>query len=61
LRKGPAGIARLLRNGLRVVTGHWEHPARADWWQTALMRSGFDEIAVEVLDHEGGIARAVRG
>jgi len=61
VRKGPAGVARLLRNGMRVVTGRWEHPARADWWQTALMRGGFTEILVEVLDHEGGIARAVRG
>lgn len=60
LRKGPAGVVRLMRNGLRLATGRWEHPARASWWQSALERGGFDDVEVEVLDHEGGIARARR-
>lgn len=54
--KGPAGIARLAKNGLRYATGRWEHPAPAPWWEEALRRTGFTDVEVRVLDHEGGVA-----
>ena len=60
MRRGPAGVARLGRNGLRFISGRWERPARAAWWRESLQRAGFTEIAVEVLEHEGGIASARR-
>lgn len=60
VRKGPAGMVRLVRNAARLATGHWEHPATAAWWTEALARAGFVEVAVEVLQHEGGVAHARR-
>lgn len=61
LRKGPAGVVRLARNGVRFATGRWEHPARAPWWDGALRDAGFEDVRVDVLAHEGGIAYARRG
>ncbi len=58
VRKGPAGIARLGRNALRVAAGRWEKPARGQWWAAALTQAGFSDVSVVVLDHEGGIATA---
>lgn len=58
LRRGPAGLWRLLKNLLRFAGGRWEHPARAPWWDSALREAGFVDIEIEVLGHEGGIARA---
>jgi ubiquinone/menaquinone biosynthesis C-methylase UbiE len=60
VRKGPAGVLRLLKNAARILVGRWEQPARAEWWQAALVRAGFVDIRVEPLDHEGGIAEARR-
>lgn len=60
LRKGPAGVLRLAKNGARIVSGQWEQPARADWWSTALADAGFVEVEVALMDHEGGIAQARR-
>ena len=60
LRKGPAGLLRLTKNAIRLASGRWEHPARADWWHRSLADAGFTDIAVTVLDHEGGIAFARR-
>ena len=57
LRKGPAGVARLTKNALRLASGRWEHPAPAAWWEDALRRAGFVDVVVESLDHEGGLAR----
>lgn len=57
-RRGPGGLMRLARNGLRFATGAWEKPARADWWQNALEQEGFQEVEVQLLAHEGGIASA---
>ncbi len=56
--RGLPGIVRLVRNGLRVATGRWERPVPASWWTEQLGRSGFVDVGVEVLDHEGGIAWA---
>lgn len=60
LRKGPSGVARLAKNGLRIAVGQWERPAAADWWRSALADEGFVDVAVTVLDHEGGVATARR-
>jgi ubiquinone/menaquinone biosynthesis C-methylase UbiE len=60
LRRGPAGIWRLLKNAVRVVSGRGEHPAGVAWWQSALRDAGFTGVEVWPLDHEGGIAVARR-
>lgn len=60
LRKGPAGIWRLAKNALRFAGRRWEQPARAAWWERALVAQGFSDVRVEILDHEGGIAVAHR-
>ncbi len=60
LRKGPAGAARLAKNGLRFATARWEKPARPDWWEAALNEAGLVDVQVEPLAHEGGIAIAKR-
>jgi ubiquinone/menaquinone biosynthesis C-methylase UbiE len=57
-RRGLPGVWRLLKNAARLVTGRWEYPANAAWWEHALNVSGFDHVKIEVLDHEGGIAMA---
>ncbi len=55
-RRGFPGLWRLLKNAARLAGGRWEYPADAAWWGQALRRSGFDEVRVETLAHEGGIA-----
>lgn len=58
LRKGPAGVARLAKNAVRLATRSWESPARPTWWDHALRRAGFEDVSVTALPHEGGIAAA---
>jgi hypothetical protein len=58
LRLGPAGLLRLLKNAIRLLAGRGEHPADVEWWRTTLQRAGFVDVAVQALEHEGGIARA---
>jgi ubiquinone/menaquinone biosynthesis C-methylase UbiE len=60
LGRGPSGLLRILKNALRLITGRWEHPADAEWWRRALHRTGFREIDVDLLEHEGGIVSARR-
>lgn len=60
LRRGPAGVLRLAKNAARFASGRWEHPAGADWWQRTLIEVGFEQVEVETLAHEGGIAVARR-
>ncbi len=60
VRKGPAGVLRLAKNGARLASGRWEQPARAEWWRDALRQAGFVDVRVDVLEHEGGIAVARR-
>jgi|ERR1022692_782691 ubiquinone/menaquinone biosynthesis C-methylase UbiE len=55
-RRGLPGMWRLLKNAARLLSGRWEYPANAAWWEDALKMSGFDHVRIEVLDHEGGIA-----
>jgi ubiquinone/menaquinone biosynthesis C-methylase UbiE len=61
LRRGPAGVLRLLKNAIRLASGRGEHPASVDWWRQALRDTGFSGVEVWPLDHEGGIAVARRG
>ena len=56
--RGLPGLWRLLKNAARLLTGRWEYPASAAWWQEALERTGFEGISIEILAHEGGIALA---
>jgi len=56
--RGLPGAWRLLKNAARLASGRGEHPANAAWWQDALERSGFDQVKVEMLAHEGGVAVA---
>jgi ubiquinone/menaquinone biosynthesis C-methylase UbiE len=58
LRQGPAGWLRLLKNAIRILTGNWEHPAGVEWWNDALVQTGFTEVGVHALAHEGGLALA---
>jgi ubiquinone/menaquinone biosynthesis C-methylase UbiE len=60
LRRGPAGMLRIVKNAIRLLTGRGEHPASLEWWRRALHRAGFDEIRAQGLEHEGGIATARR-
>lgn len=59
-RKGPTGLLRLAKNGARLASGRWEQPADAQWWRCALHSSGFSDVTVELLAHEGGIASGRR-
>jgi SAM-dependent methyltransferase len=58
LRRGPAGVLRLLKNATRVLLGRGEHPATVAWWRDALVGVGFVDVSVQALDHEGGVAVA---
>jgi ubiquinone/menaquinone biosynthesis C-methylase UbiE len=58
LARGPAGVIRLTRNALRMLTSPSERPASVRWWQEALIQAGFVEVSVTALAHEGGIASA---
>lgn len=56
LRRGPAGVWRIIKNALRFLARRWEHPADTEWWHTALRGAGFVDVEVSTLEHEGGIA-----
>jgi ubiquinone/menaquinone biosynthesis C-methylase UbiE len=58
LRRGPGGLWRLVKTGLRIVTFTGERPAPAEWWRQTLEVAGFVDVTVEPLTHEGGIAVA---
>lgn len=58
LRKGPAGVVRLLRNVFKALMAPSEWPASVDWWDQALRSTGFSDVQVTALEHEGGIASA---
>lgn len=60
LRRGPAGLLRLVKNAIRYLTGSWEKPARPDWWERALEEAGFEQVDVSTREHEGGVAYAVK-
>lgn len=58
IRKGPAGLWRLAKNGFRFLTGRWERPVTPQWWEEALSETGFEQIEIELFEHEGGIVCA---
>jgi SAM-dependent methyltransferase len=58
--RGLPGLLRVLKNATRLATGRWEHPQDGAWWHAALERCGFEQVSVELLSHEGGIASARR-
>jgi hypothetical protein len=59
-RRGLPGLWRLLKNAIRLASGRWESPANPAWWNEALREAGFEDIQIELLAHEGGIAMARR-
>jgi ubiquinone/menaquinone biosynthesis C-methylase UbiE len=60
LRRGPAGVVRILRNAARVVAGRWEQPATPESWQEMLEARGFEQVRIELLAHEAAVAVARR-
>jgi ubiquinone/menaquinone biosynthesis C-methylase UbiE len=60
LRRGPAGVVRILRNAGRVVAGRWEQPATPESWEQMLVARGFEDIRIELLAHEAAVAVARR-
>lgn len=58
MRRGPKGLWRLLKTGLRMATFTGERPAPPEWWRQTLEDAGFVDVTVEPLAHEGGIAVA---
>jgi ubiquinone/menaquinone biosynthesis C-methylase UbiE len=60
LRRGPAGVVRILRNAVRVVAGRWEQPATPESWQEMLEARGFEQVRIELLAHEAAVAVARR-
>jgi ubiquinone/menaquinone biosynthesis C-methylase UbiE len=60
LRRGPAGVVRILRNGARVVAGRWEQPATPEAWEEMLVARGFEQVRIELLAHEAAVAVARR-
>lgn len=60
LRRGLPGVLRLAKNGIRFAGRRWEQPARATWWREALIQAGFEQVEIDELAHEGGVASARR-
>ena len=59
-KRGPAGLLRIVRNVARLVAGSWEQPATAEVWEQMLLAQSFDDVRIELFEHEGGIAVARR-
>jgi ubiquinone/menaquinone biosynthesis C-methylase UbiE len=60
LKRGPAGVVRILRNAGRLLAGRWEQPARPETWEEMLAARGFEGVRIELLEHEAAIAVARR-
>jgi ubiquinone/menaquinone biosynthesis C-methylase UbiE len=60
LKRGPAGVIRILRNAGRVVVGRWEQPATPETWERMLAARGFEGVRIELLEHEAAVAVARR-
>jgi ubiquinone/menaquinone biosynthesis C-methylase UbiE len=59
-RRGPAGVARILKNAGRIATRTWEHPSSAERWRELLESRHFTDVDVRLLEHEAGLATARR-
>jgi ubiquinone/menaquinone biosynthesis C-methylase UbiE len=60
LRRGPAGVVRILRNGARILARRWEQPATPEEWKRMLEARGFEDVRIELLEHEAAVAVARR-
>jgi ubiquinone/menaquinone biosynthesis C-methylase UbiE len=60
LKRGPAGVVRIFRNGIRVIAGRWEQPATPEAWEEMLVARGFEAVRIELLAHEAAVAIARR-
>lgn len=60
LKRGPAGVVRILRNAGRVFAGRWEQPAPPETWEAMLVARGFEDVRIELLEHEAAVASARR-
>ncbi len=60
LKRGPSGVVRILRNGVRVLAGGWEQPATPEAWERMLAARGFEDVRIELLEHEAAVAVARR-
>lgn len=60
LKRGPAGVVRILRNAGRLVVGRWEQPAPPETWERMLVARGFEDVRIELLEHEAAVAVARR-
>lgn len=60
LKRGPAGVVRIVRNAARLAVGRWEQPARPEAWERMLVARGFEDVRIELLEHEAAIAVARR-
>lgn len=60
LRRGPAGVVRIFRNALRVLAGSWERPATPQTWEDMLVARGFEDVRIDLLEHEAAVAIARR-
>jgi ubiquinone/menaquinone biosynthesis C-methylase UbiE len=60
LKRGPAGLVRILRNAGRVVAGRWARPAPPQTWEEMLAARGFEDVRIELLEHEAAVASASR-
>jgi ubiquinone/menaquinone biosynthesis C-methylase UbiE len=60
LKRGPAGVVRILRNAGRVLAGRWEQPAPPETWEEMLLARGFEDVRIELLEHEAAVACARR-
>ena len=59
-RRGPAGLLRIARNAGRVAAGRWEHPCHPETWERMLVERKFEDVRVELLANEAGLATARR-
>jgi ubiquinone/menaquinone biosynthesis C-methylase UbiE len=60
LKRGPAGVVRILRNAVRVLAGRWEQPATPETWERMLAARGFEQVRIELLEQEAAVAVARR-
>ena len=60
LKRGPAGVVRLMRNAVRILAGRWERPATPETWEEMLAARGFEHVRIELLEHEAAVAVARR-
>jgi ubiquinone/menaquinone biosynthesis C-methylase UbiE len=60
LKRGPRGVVRILNNAGRILAGRWEQPAPPETWEEMLAARGFEDIRIELLEHEAALAFARR-